>query len=468
MIRISVITSFIVIVLMGTGCVLTNPTDPYEPVKKTVGNASSSGQTEQRDPSGSLPDTLTLDQAIETALENNPGVAAAKTDVAAAEAQTDRASSRRWPDVSAGTTYTSRINEQPLGSIGAGGANQRLTDDVVTADLSTRMPLFTSGQVTNQIRAATLQEKAAVQTLSRTRRELTFNVSRVFFSILAQQRVIESVKMSRKALQEHLAQVENLISSQKATKVDRLRTQVRLANVEEQLTRARNVLEVKRYTLAKLLGMRDTPQQLEVDGELRLQEKTLGSLEEMLAEAYKRRADYQAAERKLEARARQVDIARAELWPTVSLEAGYAEHWDASRFGNPEETGQVGLAVRVPLFQGGENRAEIRQKKAELAAAQDRLRQLKLQVRLEVRTARSDISSARKRVTSTEKAVDQGKESLRIERTKYRLGEGTQTDVLDAQAELLEAQTNYYRALADYNTALKELRLAMGAEAGQE
>jgi outer membrane protein TolC len=127
-----------------------------------------------------------------------------------------------------------------------------------------------------------------------------------------------------------------------------------------------------------------------------------------------------------------------------------------------EDVGRVGVTVNIPLFEGGALRARVQKERARLYAAQQRLRKLELQIRLEVEMASLNVESARERVGVTRKSVAEAEESLRIEREKYDFGKGTIVDVLDAQAALLNAQTNYYRVLRDYNTARVELRLAMG------
>ena len=106
--------------------------------------------------------------------------------------------------------------------------------------------------------------------------------------------------------------------------------------------------------------------------------------------------------------------------------------------------------------------AKVREEIAALAAAQERLRKLNLQVRQEVETAILDVDSSSERVRATAKAIEQARESLRIETLKYNLGAGVITDVLDAQTALLLTETTYYRVLADFYTALARLKLAVG------
>ena len=122
------------------------------------------------------------------------------------------------------------------------------------------------------------------------------------------------------------------------------------------------------------------------------------------------------------------------------------------------------MVLTLPLFEGGRITAKVKEEWAALAAAQERLRKLNLQVRQEVEIAVLDVRSSSERVKATEKAVEQARESLRIETLKYSLGSGSITDVLDAQSALLQTETTYYRALSDFRTAIARLKLAVGGE----
>jgi outer membrane protein TolC len=116
------------------------------------------------------------------------------------------------------------------------------------------------------------------------------------------------------------------------------------------------------------------------------------------------------------------------------------------------------------VFEGGSITAKVKEEFSALAAAQERLRKLNLQVRQEVEAAILDINSNSERVRALEKSLEQARESLRIETLKYNLGSGIITDVLDAQTALLLTETTYYRALADFHTSLARLKLAVGGK----
>jgi outer membrane protein len=338
-----------------------------------------------------------------------------------------------------------------------------------------KFPLFTGGRIINDIRASELFRLAEENRLSRTRDELVFNVSSTFYSILSQEKVIASVKFSLQAMQEQQRKMAKMVEVAKAAPVDLLRTEVRVADLTQSLERETNILEIQKRLLASLMGLDFTTAQLKFAGKLTF--KTVNYRPEQLVPlALEQRPDFLAAQKRLASQARRVDVARAGHYPTVNLVGAYG-YRGSGVFGvyddrdirhatnrGPfyDDDGNIGVTLSLPVFQGGRITAKVKEELSVLAAAQERLRKLNLQVRQEVETAILDVSSNNERVRALEKSLEQARESLRIETLKYNLGSGTITDVLDAQSALLSTETTYFRALADFSTSLARLKLAVG------
>lgn len=456
----------LIMLFLISGCAAIQSTDPYLSFDTETVNTN---DWPRRDvlPTKLLENQLTLPLAIEIALANNPEIAALGWETTAAEARKKQAISERLPRLSMFGNYTHHLDEQRILPVRQPGEPAILSRDIVSEDLVLSLPLFTGGRLVNQIKAAELLKKAASQRLSRSREELVFNVTSVFNAILAQRHVVESLEFSKEILTKHLEQIDALIKAQKAAKVDGMRTEVRLADIEQQLVREKNLLSIQHRTLFNLLGLKNFQTRLSLQGELELQETLpVPNLEKALSKARKSRGDYLAARSSLEAQARNVDIAKSGHWPTINLQGSYGSRWAAgSTSGTGDDVGdegQIGLVIEIPLFEGGRINANVREQRADLAAAQERLRKLEIQIQLEIETAMSNIESTSERVGAIRKSIAQARESLRIEQMKYELGKGTIVDVLDAQAALLESETTYYRVLAEYHTAMAQLELAMG------
>jgi len=410
---------------------------------------------------------LMLQECIDLALANNPDVAARGLEAAQAQAQRDGAAGRQWPSLRAVGAANYFLDNQRLIAARYNGESGIFGQAILSGDLVLTMPIFTGGQITSRIQAAELLQASAEHRLARTREELVFNVSSAFFSILAQQRLIESMEFSARSLERQRERIQDLIAVSKGVRVDLLRTEVRLANLEQRRTQERNVMEILRRVLANLMGRRETNGPVTIRGALEFRPMDVAP-ERLLASVYERREDYLAARAEVAAQERSVAGAQGTQWPQISLRGAYGvrdivkPEQHPLALNNPNDAGVIGIVIDLPIFEGGQISARIREEQARLSAARERLRKLELQIRLEVESAALNATSAQQRILTTGKSVEQAQEGYGIEQDKYDLGKGTIVDVLDAQAALLEAQSAYYRALADHEIAKAQLRLARG------
>jgi len=410
---------------------------------------------------------LTLQECIDLALANSPDVAARGWEAAQAQAQRDAAAGRQWPSVHALGAANYFLDNQRLIAARYNGEVGIFGQSILSGDLVLTMPIFTGGQITSRIQAAELLQASAEHRLARTREELVFNVSSAFFGILAQQRLIESLEFSTRSLGRQRERIQDLIAVSKGVRVDLLRTEVRLANLEQRRTQEQNVVEILRRVLANLMGRRETNAPVTIRGTLEFLPMDVAP-ERPLASFYERREDYLAARAEVAAQERSVAAAQGAQWPQISLRSAYGVRGIVKPeqhplgLNNPNDAGVIGIVIDLPMFEGGQISARIREEQARLSVTRERLRKLEYQIRLEVESAGLNVKSAQQRILTTGKSVEQAEEGYGIEQDKYNLGKGTIVDVLDAQAALLEAQSTYYRALADHEIAKAQLRLARG------
>ena len=127
-------------------------------------------------------------------------------------------------------------------------------------------------------------------------------------------------------------------------------------------------------------------------------------------------------------------------------------------FLNREDFWFVALGVRINVFDSGRSRHASATLERQSAAVADDRRDRELDVALEVYRASADLATARARLDVAAGAVQQGEENLRIVRDRYRNGEGTNTEALDA--ETLRAQSAGNFDAARYDLRLAELALA--------
>lgn len=403
---------------------------------------------------------LSLDRAIALALSNNPEIAATTWEVTAAEEKLSGAKAARWPIFNANALYQRNMDDQRLVPARYNGELGIFDDDISSADVTLRIPLYSGGKITSEIKTAELLHLAEKKRLARTREELVFNVLNTFYGILGQQAVIRAVEQSIETMESHLKKSKALEKMGKAAPVDVMRTEVRLAELGQSLIREKNALAVAKRLLANLMGAREAA--WSVSGALPMPEPLPGTPESLIAKSLETRPDYQAAKERLAAQEHKVDTAKAGNLPAVSLVGSYGGRMAGTT--EAAETGAVGISLSVPLFDGGRVEAQVRQERALLAAARERLGKLELQIRQDVETALLNCDASDRQLEVARHSVMLAEEVLRIERLKYEMGRGTALDVLDAQSALLQAHTNVVRAMVDSNISRARLALAMGGQ----
>jgi len=410
---------------------------------------------------------MSLQQCIETALKHSPDLAAAKQVAGAAKATRDEAAGARLPWLDVAGSARHYIDDQRLVMPRFPNEAGVYGSDIATVGLNLQMPLFTSGRIKNTINAADQAAQSAAHQVDQTDRLLVFDIKRLFYRILTQVQVVASLDQSIEALERHRTFVQHAIDVQKAARVDLMRVEVRLADLNQQRIAAENGRVLLLDALAERMGIVDHAETFSVVGTLALTPLEIDH-NEGLNQALSHRPDVRALEASVRAGQKRLGAAKGERGPTLGLEGNIGLRYSADPTVHPsgtdrvEDVAYVGLGLKIPLFQGGAISARVRKAKAEWLVLKQRLRQLKLRVRSEVRSAAFSITASRQRVEATQVAVDQAVESLRIEQNQYRTGRGSITNVLDAQAALLGVETHHISALSDYNTAIAQWHLALG------
>ncbi len=418
---------------------------------------------------GTRVELLNLDACIATALKNNPDLQYFSDEKNSAEHTLEIAESERWPDLTLKGGVARYTNEQRLVPTSYNGEQGVFGKNMSDIGVTVRMPLFVGGRITHAIHAAELNDGASGHRFVRNAQELTFNVVSAFYTILSQRHRLKSIAFSKDVLDQDRRRIEALIHAQKAAPVDLMRIDVRLAQVNQQKIQVHNEMHVAYRILYNLMGLEVEAgdEMPSLDGglvPLPPAPATLKAFESALIN----RPDYLELQAKVEAQSAKVAVARGQRWPSVYMEGGYGYRIAGEISDNgdgqdsSEEVGSIGLRLEMPLFEGGRIQAEIRREQAKTSALRQKLRALRLRIQREVETSVFAMDSSRRRVETQEAAIAQGREVLRIEQEKYRLGKGTILDVLDSQGALLDVETAYYQALADYHIATHRFFLARG------
>jgi len=401
---------------------------------------------------------ITVEEAIDVALENNLQVLLAEEKLKEAEQGIKGAVAEYFPSLSFTGNYT-HLGEVPSMAIPGFGEFPMGEQDTTSLTLSLTQPLYTSGKLTLSKKQAQLNYEKALQDLKNTRTELVFKVRQSFYSVLLAR---ESVKIAKKALDQaelHLKVVESFYKTGRASRFDLLRAKVEVANLKPEFIKAKNSLDLAKENLAIILSSPSSS--FKVEGNLEFEPLNL-SLDEAIKTALSSRSDLKGLLLMQKITELALHLVKAQNSPTFSLVGNY--EYTTSSGDDWNKNWNVNLVLSFTLFDSGRMKASIKQAESQLRQTEIAIKQLKDAICLEVKKAFWDMQAAKEALFAQRKNVEQAEEALRIAEGRYKSGTITQVEVLDANLALNKARLNYVRALYDYNLAKAALIKAMGRE----
>lgn len=264
-----------------------------------------------------------------------------------------------------------------------------------------------------------------------------------------------SVELAR----ELLALAQDRKNAGTGTGIEVTRAQVHLSREEQNLLLAEYTWRNALLRLKRLVGI-DLGVPLELTDELGRTIRRL-SMEEALDVARSHRPDLQAQRLRVEAARTAWEAARADRFPSLAGVANYGSI--GSAVGDAIPTWTAGLALELPIFDGGLTDARRGEMAAAWRAEQIRLEDLERQVELEIRLALSAVTLAEGEVEVADRTVEQVTQELEQARRRYGAGVTTSLEITDAQTRLHEAEEARVLALYRFNLARVQLAAAVGS-----
>ncbi|MCS6953148.1 MAG: TolC family protein [Bryobacterales bacterium] len=301
-------------------------------------------------------------------------------------------------------------------------------------------------------RAARAEEEAVRDAVAR-------EVALLYLALLRAEARLEAARANVRLAERLLDLARNQKAAGTGTGIEVTRAEVQLANERQQALAAELETRRARLELLRAIGLAlDTPvapaSSLEY---VPPPEVDLAALREA---ALRTRADYRAQLLREESARLAASGAAAERLPSVAAFADYGSL--GTSLANSLPTRVYGLAVRVPLFDGGLR--EARRQESRSLYEQERIRtaELRRQIELDIRLAADALASALEQVKVAGEGLGQTLRELEQAERRYRAGVAASLEVTDAQTRLARARENRVAALFLYHRARLELAYAVG------
>lgn len=244
----------------------------------------------------------------------------------------------------------------------------------------------------------------------------------------------------------------------KIAEIDVNRSRVNTLVNRERLITLQNQLAKQKIALARLVGIPPTDQ-YELTDKIAFTPAPELTVEDAVKQALDQRADLKAAEVQVEAAKRALSAARAERYPSGSVNADFGEIGNVSQL---RPTFTVAATLNIPVWNGGKTSGDIAQAEAALDQRRAELEDTRGQIEGDVRAAYLDVVAAANQVDVAQQNLDVNHETLGQTQIKFDSGVSTNVDVVQSQQSVSGAQLDYIDAVFAHNIAKLALARAVG------
>lgn len=391
------------------------------------------------------PKRITLEEAIQLALQHNHALQAARTTIQQSQAQEVTANLRPNPVLTLDSQFLPLFNPSQF------SADYIDTTAQFDAGISY---LFERGKKRqNRLQAAKDQTAVTQSMVADNERTLSFNVATQFVSIQLAESMLELAGQDLKSFGNTVDVSESRYKAGDISEGDFLKIKLQMLQFQTDVSQAQLARVQALNGMRQLLGFESVPVDYDVAGSLDYQALNV-RLEDLQALALSTRPDFRAAEQGVTAAQSQYSLAKANGKRDVTGTFDYS-HLSAVN------TGSFFVNFELPVFT--RNQGEIARTRFAITQAEETQRAANEQVV-------SDVASAYEGVQTNDQVVklyrsgylDQAKQSRDISEYAYKRGAASLLDYLDAERSYRSTELAYRQSLSSYTLALEQLREAVG------
>lgn len=419
----------------------------------------------------SLPDlptitnsSLTLKEALRIAAVSSVTLKQSQADAGAASASARSASAQAKPSLST-TTYGTVGDSPNILTTSPGVLPQNIFSvpphGFADQNLMLMVPVYTGGRLKYNAAAASQQEQAAQLSRAASGLTVTEAVTEGYVNALLQSALVTVAQTRATTEDEQVRETAEKVAAGRLAPVDLLREQAEQADARQALFAAQNNAQLALITLKTTLGISQMSQIAPTDsldaftGMAALPSDLTAALHQ--ADAH--RPEIAAALRQAEAAASSVKAVQGAYAPQV-YGVAMADAMTGAGAGRTGYT--VGLTASLPLYDGGQRRAEVDLARARLERAQADALQVRQNVDQQVAAAWLTLETVTAQVQAADTGVTASQEAYALASLRYSAGKSVAVERLDALSALTRAQGALAQSKAGLIIARAQLQAALG------
>jgi len=411
---------------------------------------------------------LSLDEAINLAVTKSTEATLADTKVATSKFDLENTRNSQYPDFKVSGQYMRITNpnlklRMPLGNSepteGETASASPEVNQIMFAQASASMPLFSGFKIKNSINASENLYQAQTFNAANTKEQLAMQAVVLYVNLYKAQESINLIKENLKSADQRVKDFTAMEQNGLLARNDLLKSQLQVSNIQATLDDAIAKEANINFQLVTFLKLPDgtklTPNAAYF--------KNAGGLTPSISEseAIAQRNDLEALRWQEKASEANIKIAKGDYYPSIAFSAGYValdiqnvvQVTNAMNFGVGLSYDLAGIFKNGKKVKAAQSRAE--ETKQQLAIQTDR-------VKVEVHESLENYNLSIKQNKSYTDAVEQSGENYRIVKDKYDNGLVDTNDLLEADVEQLRAKINETFSKAEITQRYYELLNASG------
>lgn len=412
--------------------------------------------------------TLTREQCIEIALQDNPTIKVADMELKRVDYSKREVIASLFPAIDFSVAYQRAIELQTINmDMGAGPMEIKMgSDNTWNMGFTATMPIV-SAQLWKSIQMSDTQILASVESARASRLDLIDQVNRAYYGLLLSQASYEVLKQNYDNAKVNADLIQKKFDVGTASEYDVLRSSVQVKNVEPELLQAEIGIKQAKLLLKILMGM-DASTDFEAAVSLESMEQdmygyVMGVESDLSQNTNLRTLGIQTKQLK-----QNVAMKKLAWVPTIGAQFNWS--WTSLSNGhvfnnihlNPYSN--VAVSVAVPIFSGGSKYYGLKQAQVQLNEMALQRENLVRSLNMQVELALDNINKEIKQISTSAEGVRQAQKAHQIMQKSFEIGAATYLDLRDSELANTAAQLNYYQAIYNYLCSTSQLDLLLGKE----
>lgn len=419
--------------------------------------------------------TLSIDEAIELALSDNPTVKVSNLEIERYDYVRKQTLASLYPSVDVSAQYQLAIRRQEMAQgFSFGGKN------TFNVGGSVSLPLFVPA-IYEQLKMTRTQMESAVESARATRIDMVASVRSAYYNILLAEQSLAVLNEAVKTTEQVVENTKSLYENGLASEYDYLTAQVQLSNLKPQLLQTENAIGLTKLQLKMFLSI---PENVDI--------AVVGTLDGfrdqvLLSEEYSYNIEENTTIRNLDIQSNmlkhQERLIQSSRMPSIVAfgQISYIgqERVDLSglmgggmsRASADQQSKfwwqypiSVGAQVSIPIFAGFKKTNQLREVRNQMAQLNMQREYAAKGVLLQVEQAINTLLTARETMLSNELTVEQAEKAYNISLTRYNAGAGTILELNSSQLTLTQAQLSYSQSIYDYLSAYATYEKTLGKD----